>query len=360
MIEGWLVEAGLSPAPREMVNLAAVRGGRVSSVTAPRPSAEPRVGTREAPVELEAGRPRKKVKTCVQKKSDASTTQPGGGVSAHVSRNRRWGLDQGVVGPSREVVGKAPREPSIRDLCRLPAGALGEPYQTRAVGELPEGQPSDPLLARWADPTREDWVWADGEAAASFARGGLHPDMARELYIMPSDVLLGKAAKSLLWGHHYATTLMDRVCDIGRALGVLIDRNAELRKQIKEVCAGEGPERASDLEAEATGLKSEIKAAEQRASDLEAEVTRLKAEVKAAEEQNKELQVLLRMTRTEARLVRKDAASLNQKLEEALAEAKRASEALATETDQASIGCGPLAAGSSKSACRSLDIRPFL
>lgn len=44
--------------------------------------------------------------------------------------------------------------------------------------------------------------------------------------------------------------------------------------------------------------------------------------------------MLLRTTQTEARLARKEAASLHQKLEEVLAEAKRASEALAAEADQ--------------------------
>lgn len=63
--------------------------------------------------------------------------------------------------------------------------------------------------------------------------------------------------------------LMDRVCNAGRALGVLIDHNVELRKQIEEVRVGAGPkavvtaeQRASDLNAEATRLKSEIKVAE--------------------------------------------------------------------------------------------------
>ncbi|THU69398.1 hypothetical protein C4D60_Mb08t13990 [Musa balbisiana] len=170
--------------------------------------------------------------------------------------------------------------------------------------------------------------------------------MAREMYAMPSDVLLGKATKSLLWvsGSFPVRLCARRVFVLTflpyRAplcLGVLVDRNIELRKQIEEVRAGAGPEaiaaaeqRASDLEAEATKLRSEIK----RALDLEVETTRLKAEVKAAGEQNKELQALVRVTRTETRLARKEAASLQQKLEDALAEAKRASEALAVEADQ--------------------------
>ncbi|THU58318.1 hypothetical protein C4D60_Mb03t12940 [Musa balbisiana] len=291
MTEAWLVEAGLSLAPREMVNLVAVRGGRSSSTTSSRHPAEPRIGGKEAPVELEASRPQKKAKTVVVKKPDPPATRP---------------------------------------------RAQNESYQARVMGELSEGRPSDPLVAQWAGLTR---VWADGDASAMFVRGGLHPDMARELYTMPSDVLLGKSAKSLLWGHHYTMALADCVRDAGRALDILIDCNDELRWQIEEIHTGAAPEavavaeqRASDLEAEAMRLKSEIQAIEQRALDLEVEGTRLKSEVKAAEEQNKELQVFLRTTRTEVHLARKEAVVLTKKLEEARREAKAAIEALATET----------------------------
>ncbi|THU53338.1 hypothetical protein C4D60_Mb10t13350 [Musa balbisiana] len=230
---------------------------------------------------------------------------------------------------------------SICDLCCLPVGAPDEIYQARAVGGLSEGQPSGPLVARWEGLARGDRVWANGEAAATFSRGRLLPDIARELYVLPSDVLLSRSNKSLLWGHHYATALTDRVRDAGRALGVLIDRNIELRRQIEEVRAGAAPEavaateqRASNLEAEVTRLKSEVSVAVQRASDSEAEGTRLQARVKAAEEQNKDLQTLLRTTQTEVRLANKEAVSLAQKLEEARGEARRASEALAVETQQ--------------------------
>ena len=118
---------------------------------------------------------------------------------------RAWGrqsrahtIGEGEAGPSNEA-GKAPREPSIRDLCRLPAGPPNDSYQARLMGELSEGQPSDRLVARWGGLTRGTRVWADAETAAAFFRGGLHPDLAREMYILPSDVLLGKSVKSLLW-----------------------------------------------------------------------------------------------------------------------------------------------------------------
>ncbi|THU58436.1 hypothetical protein C4D60_Mb03t14230 [Musa balbisiana] len=64
--------------------------------------------------------------------------------------------------------------------------------------DLPEGEASDPVVARWGGLSCGEWVWADGDSAALFIHGGLHPDMAQELYTSSSEVLLGKSAKSLL------------------------------------------------------------------------------------------------------------------------------------------------------------------
>ncbi|THU60646.1 hypothetical protein C4D60_Mb07t14990 [Musa balbisiana] len=139
MTEQWLVEAGLSPSPREMVNLVAVRGGRASPAISSHRPTERRIDSKDAPVELEAGRPQKKAKTGVKKKSNTPVAQPGGTVVVPTVRDRRESLSRGEAGPSKVEAGKAPREPSIRELCCLPAGAHGEPYQARAMGELPEG-----------------------------------------------------------------------------------------------------------------------------------------------------------------------------------------------------------------------------
>ncbi|THU63738.1 hypothetical protein C4D60_Mb01t18990 [Musa balbisiana] len=308
MTEQWLIEAGLSPTPRETVNLKSVRGGRGSSASSLRPPTEPKSGTVDASVEVEAGRPRKKAK--------ASAVQSGETDAGPAGKGGR-SLDWGEAGASREGAGKALWEPSICDLCRLPTGKKDEPFQARATGELLEGQASDPLVARWGGLSQGDRVWTDGDVAAWFVRGGLHPKIARDLYTLPSEVLLGRSAKLLLWGHHYAVALMDRVRDVGCIVGILSDCNAKLRKQIEEVHAGATPEA--------------VAAAEQRASDLEAETTRLKYEVKAAEEQNKELQMYLKSTRAEVRLANKEVVALTQKLEESRAEARGASEALVAE-----------------------------
>ncbi|XP_065033859.1 uncharacterized protein LOC135666279 [Musa acuminata AAA Group] len=209
------------------------------------------------------------------------------------------------------------------------------------MGELSEGQPSDRLVAWWAGLTCGTRVWADGETAAAFVRGGLHPDLAREMYTLPSDVLFGKSVKSLLWGQHYAMALADRVRDAGRALGILCDRNAELRKQLEEVRAGAAPEvvaaaeqRSSELEEEAMHLRAEARAADKRALALEAEVLRLRSEAKAAEEEKGNLRGLLEGAQSETRLARDEAAVLTQRLEGALADVKGASEALAAERER--------------------------
>ncbi|XP_064989149.1 uncharacterized protein LOC135627113 [Musa acuminata AAA Group] len=226
---------------REMVNLRALCGGKASSSPSTRSPTEARVGSREVPVDIEAGRPRKRTKTSATKAFKAAATQAAGAVAVPAGRVGR-SLRRGEAGTSREAAGKAPREPSIRDLCHLSAGGEDEPYQTRVMGDLPQGQAFDPLVGCWEGFTRGSRVWADGDSVAWFVRGGLHPDIARDLYTLPSKTLLGKSAKSLLWGNHYAAALMDRVRDAGRVIGILSDRNAELRKQIEEVHAGAAPE----------------------------------------------------------------------------------------------------------------------
>ena len=150
-------------------------------------------------MDLEDVCPRKKAKVAAPKKPNPPRAPESAEAAESGSHDRWGGRGRGEAGPSSVVAGKAPREPSIRDLCRLPAGPPNDFYHARLMGELSEGQPSDRLVARWGGLTRGTWVWADGETAAAFVRGGLHPDLAREMYTLPSDVLLGKSVKSLLW-----------------------------------------------------------------------------------------------------------------------------------------------------------------
>ena len=173
-----------------MVNLRSLLGGQGSepplpaSPTDPQPPTpapltDPLPGSAGAPLEVEAGRPSKKAKTTPSKGPEASSHR-GGAV------------------PSRRMAGKGLRSVSVRDLCRLPARD-GEPYLTRLASEILPGELSDPLVPRREGLSRGSKVWAGGDPSATFLRGALHPDMARDLYILPSEALLNKSAQSLTW-----------------------------------------------------------------------------------------------------------------------------------------------------------------
>ena len=164
-------------------------------------------------MDVEAGQPRKKARVLP---SDGPEVVPASveGVVAPVARaaaapavegvvapvdHAAGSQEEGTAGPSGRAVMEAPRQPSIRELLRLPLGREDEPYLAREVGTLPRSAATDPLVGRWDGLTRGSRVWAEGDSAAEFVRGGLHPDIARDLYTLPSEVLLGKSAKSLLW-----------------------------------------------------------------------------------------------------------------------------------------------------------------
>ncbi|CAL9081660.1 unnamed protein product, partial [Musa textilis] len=86
----------------------------------------------------------------------------------------------------------------MRELCQISPG-IGEPFFARVMGEVPPGAASDPLVARWGGLSRGDKVWTGGEPSASYLRGALHPDVARDVYTLPSEVLIAKSAKSAMW-----------------------------------------------------------------------------------------------------------------------------------------------------------------
>ncbi|XP_064947092.1 uncharacterized protein LOC135597690 [Musa acuminata AAA Group] len=324
-----------------MVRLEALRGVEAPAVASNRSPSVTRAGASEAPVDVEAGRPRKRARVLSSGGPEAVTASAGGvmvpagaeGVVAstdHAARSQT----EGEAAPSGHAVTGAPRQPSIRELLCLPLGEAGEPYLAREVGALPRGAATDPLVGRWDGLTRGSRVWADGDHAAKFVRGGLHPDIARDLYTLSSETLLSKSAKSLLWGNHYVAALMDRVRDAGRVIAALSSRNAELRKQADEARAGAGPEavaaaerRASDLEAEAVRLRSELQASTERSAELQ-------MRLETSEGRNTELQMNLRASVAEARSARADSLEVLRRLEESRAEARRVSEALDAETRQ--------------------------
>ncbi|XP_064969659.1 uncharacterized protein LOC135615293 [Musa acuminata AAA Group] len=303
------------------MKLLSLRGGRSSSVSSPRPSAaspprpsaDPMPGSADAPLEIPEGRPSKKAKIAGPGRAEA------GVASSRTKGAKRTVRDEGpsrADGPSQGATGKRSSLPTVGDLCGLRTGA-DKPLWSLVMGELPPGEASDPLVARWKGLSRGDKVWAGGDPSAAFLRGVLHPDLARDLYTLPSEAMLSKAGRFLTLGLHYSTALMDRVRDAGQVIWNLSECNSELCHQLEEVRAGSGPEA--------------VAAAEKRATDSEEEVARLKAALEQSGNSVKELQEFLRLDRAELRLLKSEALDLTKRVEKAEAEAHAAADALAEE-----------------------------
>ncbi|THU50055.1 hypothetical protein C4D60_Mb06t16040 [Musa balbisiana] len=313
-----------------MVVLQALRGGKVSSASSARSSPATGTGSREAPVVVEADRPRKRARGPPGKEAEVVAAETVDAASAPTDCSA-GSQKEGEASPSEGATAEVPRQPTIRELCHFPAGGEGEPYLVRTVGTIPRGEAADPLVGRWEGLTRGSRVWADEECAVGFIRGGLHPDMARDLYVMPTETLLSKSAKSLLWGHHYAVALMDHVRDAGHVITALGARNTELRRQMDEVRTGAGPEAVAAVEQRDLGLEAEV---ERLRTELQASTERgieLQTRLEASEGNNAELQTRLRACVAKARSARADSLELIRRLEESRAEARRASEDLEAE-----------------------------
>ncbi|THU68071.1 hypothetical protein C4D60_Mb08t00030 [Musa balbisiana] len=180
-----------------MVVLQALRGGKVSSASSARSSPAAGFGSREAPVDVEVDRPRKRARGAASKEPEIVTVMAAKAASAPTVCSA-GSQGEGEAVPSEGIAAEAPRQPTIRELCRLPGGGEDEAYLAQAVGSIPRSEATDPLVGRWESLTQGSRVWADGGCAAEFIRGGLYPDIARDLYTMPLETLLSKSAKSLL------------------------------------------------------------------------------------------------------------------------------------------------------------------
>ncbi|RRT54069.1 hypothetical protein B296_00034216 [Ensete ventricosum] len=62
------------------------------------------------------------------------------------------------------------------------------------MSDLGYQDPDKEMKATWRGLKNSTKIWNDSSAAEEFERGLIHPQLARELYTLPSDVLLARAA----------------------------------------------------------------------------------------------------------------------------------------------------------------------
>ncbi|RRT33081.1 hypothetical protein B296_00049082 [Ensete ventricosum] len=66
------------------------------------------------------------------------------------------------------------------------------------MSDLGHQDPEKEIKARWKGLKNSTKVWNNSSTTEEFERGLLHPQLARELYTLPSEVLMARAAKEMV------------------------------------------------------------------------------------------------------------------------------------------------------------------
>ncbi|RWW35570.1 hypothetical protein BHE74_00059484, partial [Ensete ventricosum] len=252
MTELWLVEAGLSPASRDRMDLGELRGmPKVASGKVPptRPTAR-EVGAspaREAPKASlkrlvvapteqaeDAARHHKKVKVLTRRHKSH--------LGAGESHSRSKGKEPAAPSEEPEAPAKSEeggaspahqRLRSMKDLFKIKVQKGDAGYYTLLMSDLRHQDPEKEMKARWNGLKNSTKVWNNSSAAEEFERGLLHPQLAWELYTLPSEVLMAQAAKEM----------------------VLIK---QLQEELDALKSNEGPEAVAKAEERTSELQEEL------------------------------------------------------------------------------------------------------
>ncbi|RRT43074.1 hypothetical protein B296_00035151 [Ensete ventricosum] len=90
------------------------------------------------------------------------------------------------------------RPRSMKDLFKTKVHKGDAGYYTLQMSDLGHQDPDKKMKARWRRLKNSMKVWNDSSIVEEFERGLLHPQLARELYTLPSEVLLARAAKEMV------------------------------------------------------------------------------------------------------------------------------------------------------------------
>ncbi|RRT81271.1 hypothetical protein B296_00001055 [Ensete ventricosum] len=186
---------------------------------------------------------------------------------------------------SAHPIDNAPHQMNLGELRGMPKMSGGEAPSTRAVmparevgnspaRETPKAsskRPIDASTEQVDDPAQRPKK-NDSSVAEEFERGLLHPQLARELCTLPSEVLLARAAKEMV-----LMALFDRVHDAGRLITFMDYRISNLQQQLNALKSGEGPEAVAKAEERASELEQERDEALQRLEASEKELTEVRS-----------------------------------------------------------------------------------
>ncbi|RZS15195.1 hypothetical protein BHM03_00047000 [Ensete ventricosum] len=219
MTELWLVKAGLSPTSSDQMDLGDLRGmpkmssGKAPSTRAVAPARVVGVSpAREAP-KASSKRPidapteqaddpaqrHKKVKVLMRRHKSRHDE---GESRSHSKGKEPAASSEEPDTPAESDEGDASpvhhRPRSMKDLFKTKVHKGDAGYYTLQMSDLGHQDPDKEMKARWRGLKNSTKVWNDSSAAEEFERGLLHPQLAWELYTLPSEVLLARAAKEMV------------------------------------------------------------------------------------------------------------------------------------------------------------------
>ncbi|RWW38718.1 hypothetical protein BHE74_00056032 [Ensete ventricosum] len=211
-------------------------------------------------------------------------------------------MDLGELhGMPRVTSGKVPpTRPTAREVSASPAREAPRASSKRTVVSPPE-QAEDTgrhhekeMKARWKGLKNSTKVWNNLSAAEEFEMGLLHPQLARELDTLPSEVLMARAAKEMV-------LVSFPTHDAGRLITFMDYRVKQLQEELDALKSRGGPEAVVEAEKRTSELREEL---EKIKREKDEEVLRREALEKELQEIRGYLgdtQQLLREARTRAR-----------------------------------------------------------
>ncbi|RWW11869.1 hypothetical protein GW17_00024499 [Ensete ventricosum] len=136
-----------------------------------------------------------------------------------------------------------------------------------------------------------DWTDDDQEAPASeFDRGVSHSTLAKDLYTLPSEVLIARATKQIM-----LMALLDRVHDSGRLVTHIGNRASLLEAKLEKLRSEKDPkqlarakQRVGELEADNAKLKSGLDELSDRLDEADKELNELREGLVESQHQLKE------------------------------------------------------------------------
>ncbi|RZR93103.1 hypothetical protein BHM03_00021530, partial [Ensete ventricosum] len=138
------------------------------------------------------------------------------------------------------------RPRSMKDLFKTKVHKGDAGYYALLMSDLGHQDPEKEMKARWKGLKNSMKVWNNSSAAKEFERGLLHPQLARELYMLPSE------------SQHFQMTFFDRVHDAGRLITFMDYRIKQLQEELNALKSNRGPEAVAKAEERASELQEEL------------------------------------------------------------------------------------------------------